>query len=267
MNELISSISIEALLSRRNAAAERVRGMLKAHLEIQELLEPIEHSSLGTTLYMSDRRAFDDADDAEHMIKGIDARMWDHLLKLSGLWQLMDATARQEWRSNIDNHDVPELTAENIAATFEALHGGRGLMFERGVLAVFRSLSWDYKTNLPVRFGKRLVITRVVDNGGKGGWKYARPSFGGTNGLDDLIRVMVTLDGRPEPANGSWRTLDALGWPRSQALAELHGMFTVRGFKNGNAHLTFTRLDLVDRMNLILAKQHPNDLPPAREAA
>src|SRR3989304_4341823 len=98
MNELIPSISIEALLPRRNAAAERVRGMLKAHLEIQELLEPIEHSSLGTTLYMSDRRAFDDADAAEQMIKGIDARMWDPLLNLPGLWQLMDATARRASR-------------------------------------------------------------------------------------------------------------------------------------------------------------------------
>ncbi|ONZ24329.1 hypothetical protein A8F44_22135, partial [Burkholderia cenocepacia] len=34
----------------------------------------------------------------------------------------------------------------------------------------------------------------------------------------------------------------------------------LRWFKNGNGHLTFKRADLVDRMNLILAKHYPNAL-------
>lgn len=269
---LIPSVSLEALLAKRDAVAERIRSVLKAATEIQELLAPIEHTGLQARFFASDHRAFDSAEDAEKMIRHVDAGMWDHLLKLSGLWQLMDATARNEWRSNIDKAEVPELTAENVAATFKALHDGRALMFERGVIACFRKLSWHYKTNNPVKLGKRLVLTRAVD--GWGGWQYARPAFESTNQLDDLLRVMHILDGKPEPATvvfndlpwtGSYRTLEAAGWPMREPIAELHGMFTVRGFKNGNAHLTFTRLDLVDKMNAIIAKHYPNALPPARE--
>jgi len=35
----------------------------------------------------------------------------------------------------------------------------------------------------------------------------------------------------------------------------------IRTFKNGNGHATFTRPDLVERMNLIIAKHYPGALP------
>ena len=34
-----------------------------------------------------------------------------------------------------------------------------------------------------------------------------------------------------------------------------------RVFKNGNAAITFTRLDLVEKLNKIIAKHYPNALP------
>lgn len=36
--------------------------------------------------------------------------------------------------------------------------------------------------------------------------------------------------------------------------------FHLRWFKNGNGHLTFSRPDLVEAMNRILAKHYPNAL-------
>lgn len=35
----------------------------------------------------------------------------------------------------------------------------------------------------------------------------------------------------------------------------------VKSFRNGNGHVTFKRPDLVDRMNLIIAKHYPGALP------
>ena len=130
-------------------------------------------------------------------------------------------------------------------------------MFERGVVDVFRSLSWDFKTNLPVRFGKRLILTHIVDTP----WCYARASHHGCNRLDDLLRVMAVLDKKPEAdfRRAAYHQLNTANWPKSGDYAFPH--FSVRGFKNGNAHLTFTRPDLVDELNRILARQHPNALP------
>jgi hypothetical protein len=50
-----------------------------------------------------------------------------------------------------------------VRATFVQLHAKRGEFFERGVLAVFRGLSWDYKTNRPQAFGRRIVVKHVLD--------------------------------------------------------------------------------------------------------
>lgn len=46
-------------------------------------------------------------------------------------------------------------------------------------------------------------------------------------------------------------------------IARVFDLFEIKGFLNGNAHITFLRPDLVDRMNQILAKHYPNALPPA----
>ncbi len=63
-------------------------------------------------------------------------------------------------------------------------------MFERGVLQCFRRLSWDYKTNQPFKFGKRVIVTGLMT----GGYAGSRA----TNELDDLMRVFHVLDGQPE---------------------------------------------------------------------
>ncbi|WP_230080493.1 DUF4942 domain-containing protein, partial [Burkholderia pseudomallei] len=61
--------------------------------------------------------------------------------------------------------DVPELTAANIEATFTQLYGARGDMFERGVLECFRQLSWNYKSNEPFRFGRRIILKYLFSGG------------------------------------------------------------------------------------------------------
>jgi hypothetical protein len=208
------------------------------------------------------RHAFTVQDGAEDLIKELDGRAWEYLLEQSGLKSFLDADARAKWSKAIEANDYPPLTRENIHATFRALYDTRGDMFERGVVEIFRSLSWDYRTNSPRKFGKRLILRYAVHV-----WKDG--SFGGpesraTDRLDDLLRVMSVLDGKPEPdyRQRSYTRLCEQGWPKTSQVADL-GYLSLRGFKNGNGHVTFVRLDLVDKLNEILAKHHPNALPPA----
>jgi hypothetical protein len=229
---------------------------------------------------------FPEPEAVAHMVRNFDGAQWQHLLTASGLWTFLDTTAREAWTTHIREGTHPELNAENVRSTFAMLYEQRGEMFERGVVAIFRSLSWDYKTNLPVRFGKRLVITHALDPRGP----YVSHTF--CNKLDDLIRVMSVLDNSPEPdhRNGAWHNLHAglngKEWPtttnnivlpapanggpqcdggrRCDVDTGAAGFFSLRGFKNGNCHLTFLRQTLVDEMNRILARHHPNALPPAQ---
>lgn len=125
---------------------------------------------------------------AELYAKDLDAGGWDYLLRASGLRSFMDSTAREQWGKTIHEKKAPPFTLDNITATFQTLHAARADMVERGVIEVFRGLSWHYKTNQPVRFGKRLIVSYVRS--------YQCRS---TDRLDDLMRALCLFDDQPEP--------------------------------------------------------------------
>lgn len=186
---------------------------------------------------------------------GVDCSAWQYLLHESGMRSLMDATAREKWDKAIADGDVPELTEANVRSTFGMLHNSRGEIFERGVIAAFKALSWVYKTNLPQKFGKRVVITSLI-----GYRNYER-----CNELDDLMRVFHVLDGKPEPDHrggiSSLLSRAGLGNYSNKAGTCENDYLLIRTFKNLNGHVTFKRLDLVEKMNKIIAKHYPGALP------
>lgn len=198
---------------------------------------------------------------------GIDCGAWQYLMTQSGLRSMMDAAARAKWDKAISDGDVPELNDANIRSTFKMLHDSRGEMFERGVIAVFKGLAWDYKTNLPQKFGKRIVIKYLRCSVMPGKWSSGGNSLGSigsfskTDALDDLTRVFSVLDGKPEPdvRNGWYGRVSACRSLDDPDPADDYMM--IRCFRNGNGHVTFKRLDLVDKMNLIIAKHYPGALP------
>lgn len=266
---LVKSISIEGLLNQRAAILQRITSARGILLEAREIDRA---AGLGDDFRSFERVLDEDRnyrtttileDDAlEGITKRLDSRAWQKLLHESGIRTLMDATARKEWDEKISNNDVPELTAENVRATFGMLYDSRQDIFERGVVSAFKSLSWDYKTNRPFAFGKRLVIRYLRNQvtGGFLGW----PNMRRCDELDDLIRVMHVLDGKPEPDHrqGLYSILHDQE-RRKDALTETEYL-SIRSFKNGNAHVTFKRPDLVEKMNRILAKHYPAMLPADR---
>ena len=82
-----------------------------------------------------------------------------------------------------------------------------------------------------------------------------------TDQLDDLVRVMSVLDGKPEPdhRNGWYQRLNAVKSTLDPDAEDDY--MRVRSFRNGNGHVTFKRPDLVDAMNRIIAKHFPGALP------
>jgi hypothetical protein len=267
ITDLVPSLSLETFLSQRDAMVERAHAVRRLLLETQAIAAampdiPGSSSWFHLDLYTEPQR-FDFASDRgfDAYVKAIDAACWARLLDLSGLRTFMDATARKQWDANISDRKVPALTLENVEATFGAMHASRRDMFERGVVAVFKALSWDYRTNNPVRFGKRIILRYVFDV------RLGSVNYEGANRLDDLMRALCILDGKPEPDHrgGAYRRLNEAR--KLPCIATFGSYFTVKGFKNGNGHLTFQCPDLVDQMNQIIGRHFPGALPPAREAA
>ncbi|MFP6557795.1 DUF4942 domain-containing protein [Paraburkholderia sp. B3] len=259
--DLVKSISITNLANQRAAVVERVRAALDllaeaeqlaraAHLGFPRLVLDDAYACRGRPGVTGDYAKRDEAKAA--IVSVIDSRGWNYLLSESGLRTFMDAQARGQWDRQLADGDVPELTAANIEATFAQLYGVRGDMFERGVIQCFQRLSWDYKTNQPFRFGRRIIVTSLLSSGS--------PNHRVIDELDDLIRVFCVLDGKPEPdhRHGAYVLVSDARQAR-QTEAE-NDYFHLRWFKNGNGHLTFRRPELVDRINQILAKHYPNAL-------
>lgn len=279
--ELVPSISIANLVNQRAAVVERLTQAIElirdahgialaAHVGLPRFV--IQHATsnyrgsgelpITPRSYEPDtngpRRGNDERELAgvrELMLKAIDSGGWQYLMSQSGLRSLMDATARAKWDKAILEGDTPELSEANIRSTFKMLHDSRGEMFERGVIACFKSLAWDYKTNLPQKFGKRIVVTYLNGSGG----------YHKGDELDDLLRVMHVLDGQPEPdhRHGVYALLRSASLCCYGAMAGVveNDYLHIRCFKNGNGHVTFKRPDLVVQMNLIIAKHYPGALP------
>ncbi|MGG1946834.1 DUF4942 domain-containing protein [Trinickia sp. NRRL B-1857] len=259
--DLVKSVSITNLANQRAAVVERVHAALDllneaehlaraAHLGFPRLVLDDAYACRGRPSVTGDYAKRDEAEGA--IMRVIDVRGWSYLMTESGLRTFMDARAREQWDRQLAEGDVPKLTAANIEATFSQLYGTRGDMFERGVIQCFQRLSWDYKTNQPFKFGKRIIVKRLLSDG--------CTNHRVTDELDDLVRAFCVLDSKPEPdhRHGAYSLVSDA---RQARLTETeHAYFHLRWFKNGNAHVTFKRPELVEKMNQILSKHHPNAL-------
>lgn len=261
--ELVKSVSIENMVNQRVAVIERLdaaRGLIEEARKIAGMANIGFPEIAIDRGYRRSAARFGNADDVDKAIRqSVDASAWKYLMEESGLRTFMDAEARGKWDKQIYEGEVPELTLETVAATFKGLYDARGDMFERGVIECFRSLSWVYKTNLPQMFGKRIVMTYLHSGGYCG-------SYSKCDKLDDLIRVMSVLDGKPEPDHrqGARSQIDAaLNATRGQGYPKFveSDYVSVKLFKNGNGHVTFKRPDLVRKLNAIIAKHYPGALP------
>ncbi|BDA57853.1 YdiA-1 [Klebsiella quasipneumoniae] len=211
--------------------------------------------------YSYDCWLMEDTDTAMKAItRNIDRGIWRDLMQRSGMLALMDAQVRDEWYNSLEKDDIPAISEENILNTFEQLHLNKGEVFERGVINVFKGLSWNFKTNSPCRFGGKIIVTGLV--------KYDRWGFGLNWGwqrdrLTDLERMLMLLDGKAIPDNRAdvtRRLSDHIHENRHSTRYE-DEMSVIKYFQKGTVHITFRRSELVDKLNDIIAKHYPGALP------
>lgn len=262
--DVICSTSIERIVTGRNAALQQTESIIHQLAEVSTLASSIGGKTALDWAMKQDFRCgcwlMEKTETAMKAItRNLDREIWRDLMKKSGMLSIMDAKARDEWYRNLEGDDIPAISEANILSTFEQLHQNKGEVFERGVINVFKSLSWDYKSNSPCKFGKKIIVTGLV--------KYDRWGFGLNWGwqrdrLADLERMLMLLDGKPVPDNRAdvtRRLGDHIHENRGSNSYE-DGMFVIKYFQKGTAHITFRRPELVDKLNDIIARHYPGAL-------
>ena len=261
--DVICSTSIERIVTGRNAALSLTEILIHQLSDISTLTDSIgggKSNEWGVRQYRYDCWLMEKPETAMKAIThNIDRGIWKDLMKKSGMLSLMDAQARDEWYKNLEGEDIPAVSEANILSTFEQLHQSKGEVFERGVINVFKGLSWNYKTNSPCKFGTKIIVTGLVkcDRWGFGlnwGWQRDR--------LADLERMLVLLDGKPVPDNRAdvtRRLSDHIHENRHSSRYE-DEMFAIKYFQKGTAHINFKRPELLDKLNDIIARHYPGAL-------
>ncbi|EKJ0598298.1 DUF4942 domain-containing protein, partial [Escherichia coli] len=142
-------------------------------------------------------RCMDKPEEAKKNITRLaDRKIWDLLMTDTGMYTFMSSCQRDEWNSQLMSDTCPEITLDNVLATFRHLNASKMQTFEHGLIDVYRKLSWDYRTNNPCRLGKKIIIENLLYR-----WSNGRVTLdcSGREALDDLVRPFYLLEGRNVP--------------------------------------------------------------------
>ncbi len=270
--QIISRTTIGEIVSYRNAALAKMSSAVEAlergHAEALEAVDLATKAHQNTPFMLNDRtrqesyarlfKSFDREASFQTYRQQMDAQIWMHLITVTGMSQLMDRTARDTLYKDLCG-SVVEVTEENAYAMFEGLLEDAELIFQRGLARAFGDLDRRFKSHDSFKFDSRVILTHMFNDWG--GWNSHSRMM---ETLADIERVFAVLDKQKPDANGLREAIskDRGGYLPHQSVTETP-YFRIKGYKNGNAHLWFTREDLVEKANKVLAAYYGEVLPDA----
>ncbi|MES4614655.1 DUF4942 domain-containing protein [Ewingella sp. CoE-038-23] len=263
-SELILLTNIERTVSGRDAALVQIEQLIQQLDAVSRLTSEVGGGTAQDWAMKSGHRydswLTEPSEKAMPAItRNIDRSIWRDLMLKSGMMALMDAQARDQLHKTLEEGDLPAISEANILSTFKQLHLNKRDVFERGIINVFKGLSWDYKTNSPCSFGKKIIINNLVTHNRWGfslNWGWRRDQ------LADLERMLFLLDGKPIPDNRGDITTRLMDHIRDNPSKDVYedNLFSIRYFQKGTGHITFKRCDLTEKMNDIVATHYPEML-------
>ncbi|HHQ6615383.1 TPA: DUF4942 domain-containing protein [Serratia fonticola] len=265
--EVICSTNIERIVTGRNAALAQTEALIHQIEDISAITNSIGG---GIARDWGMRQEFrcgcwlmEKVETAMPVITlNLDRDIWKDLMKKSGMLSVMDAQVRDQWYRNLKSKDLPAISEESIYTTFEQLHRDKGEVFERGVINAFKSLSWDYKSNHPCKFGKKIIVKGLVSYNQ---WGFTLNHSYRRDQLADLERMLHLLDGKAIPDSRIDLTVRLYEHIRANPqMTKVYEdeYFAIKYFMKGSAHIVFKKPELIDKMNDIIAKYYPSMLAP-----
>lgn len=264
MTELLQTNFIAEICAYRDAALKRMEAALGSICSGQEQVKEAQDFALkahnGVKFYQDDRTKYDSYERIFRTLKfddslkvyreSLDASVWLNLMEMSGMNNLMDQTAREQFKADLCTN-VPEVTESTVRETFQALVMDADLIFKRGLAKVFSDLDRRFKSHDGFKIGSRIILTNIFDSWGS-------LNYGGSfDVIRDVERAFAVLN-KSDPNPGALRNAmiaDRGSYAAQQSVSETE-YFKIRCYKNGNAHLWFQRDDLVEKANLLLAEYY-----------
>lgn len=208
------------------------------------------------------------------VVRLIDISCWHSLIQRTDMNAMMDREEREKFEASLRwvperyqwkkdcreliNPDeimgTPPFTVDNAYATIERLAADSGMIFRRGIATAFSSLDRRFRSHDGFKVGSRVVLTYAFNSNG---WFDAWGRTAAT--IRDIERTFLILNGQ-KPRDDYAGIIGILererrGYKPMQSEHEGE-FFKIRAYKNGNAHLWFTRDDLLEKVNRMLAEYY-----------
>lgn len=247
--------------------------LASAYQRVKEAVAKVELIASKGLFYFDSKRGdnkdyrslFNDAFDPEKAIeafrKSVDTEIWQALINELGIESWMDAQALKEFHEQLAG-DVPEVSRENLNATFETLFANRRTMFLRGMANVFGNLDRRFKSHDVFKVRHRIIIERAV--GFSGGFCRYSGSAPLLNDVDRCLRKVLGLPDHPGFLLAKLDELQGRTYGPKRIVYE-GDYITVKIFLNGNAHVHLSK-EAALRVNKALAEYFGDVVPDAAGA-
>ena len=205
------------------------------------------------------------AEFTKHVRRITDTDVWSHIISLTDLERLMDATAKKQLHAQLIE-DPPEVTVDNVHATLEQFILDADTIWKRGIAKCFSELDRRFRSHDGWKVGSRVILDHAFNE--HGSWSFYSTK---RDVMIDIERTFLVLDGR-SPTSVYTGIVEAIEkdrrdghWGAKQSVTESE-FFKVCVYKNGNAHVWFKRDDLVEKVNVLLGAYYDAPIPEEREA-
>lgn len=190
-------------------------------------------------------------DSIRDICKDRDCSSWNILIDKSGLYNYMNNSARIKWEDMINKGEFLEFNYKNIVNVFSPLYERKKDMLNRSILDFYKRYSWERVNNKPLKIEKKIVIYRLVRCAVYDSYSFDWDTIAT---LDKLANICHILKGNAPVKN---TMCDILYEQKEDGKNSWNGPdFNLIWYKNGNCHITFTDLSILNQMNMTAFAEH-----------
>jgi hypothetical protein len=279
-NDLISRIPAETMARVYQENLPKIQAAVLAIGECCQALQQVfdDRYNFRLDLELHQARYAWDQEACEAIADRFKRAAWGALINKLGIRKLMSSkrageldaatSAQERWRyrsEETQGDELPEITPETLYDVLAGMVSSADEFMQEAIHEEYDfwkpTETTAYKTNSgPFALGRKVIKTWMVD-WGLGGSRFA-PTHGNRKHLIALDNIFHRLDGQGVPAGYAGPLVDGINTCGADGRGETE-FFRFRCFKNGNLHLWFKRLDLLEKFN---ERAGRNRLPAAKTA-
>ncbi|MDP1543146.1 MAG: DUF4942 domain-containing protein [Polycyclovorans sp.] len=184
----------------------------------------------------------------DRLIAELDRVAWREAFRIGGFEVVWDAQARKEFDDSLEKCP-PEFTEANLRDNLLEYLPQKDHLFARGLVAIFRRLSGDYKRHSHAGFSvpQKIVVQRWSGLSFAGGRMIA---YYYNDEVRDFMRVLHKLTER-EFDYGPVQSLINAAWAQGEPFQDEY--VVLKAHKNGNVHIHIKDRALLARINTVVA--------------